>query len=166
LRSFPAEVAELSRAVERRHSLMVRRDAAYLDWRFVRNASGLHEAFGLYERGGRFAGYVVVQRPRPGSAVGYLVDVLAPEDEALSAAIEAGLARLDASGASVVHATAIDGTWWQRQLARAGFKPPRAENHLIVILYVHRPDHPLAAAARDIEGWYLTDGDRDDETMG
>jgi hypothetical protein len=35
-----------------------------------------------------------------------------------------------------------------------------------VILYVHEPGHPLVAAAREVRRWYLTDGDRDDETMG
>lgn len=165
LDAFPREVVELSRVVEERHSLMVRRDAAYLDWRFLRNVSGLHEAFGLFE-GERFAGYVVVQRPREESATGYLVDALAPDAAALDAAFEAGLERLAACGASVAQATAIDGTSWQRELARAGFRPPKRENHLIVILHVHRPEHPLVAAARDVRRWYLTDGDRDDETMG
>ena len=48
----------------------------------------------------------------------------------------------------------------------AGFLPPKPDNHLIVILHTHRPDHPLARAARNASAWYLTDGDRDDETMG
>jgi hypothetical protein len=65
-----------------------------------------------------------------------------------------------------VRATAIDGSWWSGQLVSAGFLPPRPENHLSVILHVHQPDHPLVSAARDIRGWYMTDGDRDDETMG
>lgn len=166
LAAFPAAVRELSRRVERRHSLMVRRDAAYLDWRFLRNTTRLHEALGLFDPAGAFAGYVVVQRPRPGSSTGYLVDLLAEGEAALAAALSAGLARLRQLGAEVVQATAVEGSWWERQLARAGFQPPRPENHLIVILCVHRPEHPLVAAARDLRRWYLTDGDRDDETMG
>ena len=66
----------------------------------------------------------------------------------------------------MVQATAIEGSWWEGVLARSGFRPPRAENHLLVIVRIHRPEHPVAAAARGVAGWYLTDGDRDDETMG
>ena len=61
---------------------------------------------------------------------------------------------------------ARDGSWWSERLQEAGFLPPRASNHFIVIAYVHQPEHPLAKAAQDAKGWYLTDGDRDDETMG
>ena len=41
-----------------------------------------------------------------------------------------------------------------------------AENHLIMIRYVHQPEHPLVTGAPEAASWYLTDGDRDDETMG
>ncbi|MCY2961865.1 MAG: GNAT family N-acetyltransferase [Planctomycetota bacterium] len=165
LSAFPPEVADLSRRVEPRFSLMVRRDADYLDWRFLRGSSGLHRAIGLYA-GERFAGYVVVQVPRPGESVGYLVDLLAEDDAGVAAALEAGLAELEGSGAAVVQATAIDGSWWNEVLAVAGFQPPKPDNHLTVIVHVHDAAHPLGAAARDPRRWYLTDGDRDDETMG
>ncbi|MDP6410613.1 MAG: GNAT family N-acetyltransferase [Planctomycetota bacterium] len=166
LERFPKEVADLSRVVERRHTLMVRRDAAYLDWRFLSNAAGLHRALGVRGIEGDLAGYAVVQMPREGSAVGYLVDLLAPSEGAAAAALEGGLSLLESAGASVVQATAVAGTSWERRLVDAGFRPPRAENHLIVIAMVHRPEHPLARAVRSPAGWYLTDGDRDDETMG
>lgn len=165
LASFPREVADLSRAVEPRFALMVRRDAEYLDWRFLRAPSGLHRALALRAEG-RLAGYVVVQLPRPGETGGYLVDVLAADDRAVAASVEAGLDRLAASGASTAQATAIDGSWWAGVLRRAGFQPPRPANHLTVIAHVNDARHPLAAAARNPRRWYLTDGDRDDETMG
>ena len=169
LERFPDEVVELSRAVERRFPFMVRRDADYLNWRFADAPSGLHGRVGLF-RDGELAGYAVVQRPRPGggpgSGLGFLVDVLAPRDDDVRACVAAGLQALDEAGASVVQATAIDGSWWRDVLAGSGFLPPREENHLIVILHVHDPAHPLAGAGRDASRWYLTDGDRDDETMG
>lgn len=165
LTSFPREVADLSRAVEPRFALMVRRDADYLDWRFLRAPSGLHRALALRERG-RLAGYVVVQLPRPGESRGYLVDVLAADERGVAAAVEAGLERLAQAGASTVQATAVDASWWSGVLRGAGFRPPRPANHLTVIVHVHDAAHPLAAAARDPRRWYLTDGDRDDETMG
>ena len=162
---FPPEVVELSRAVEPRFPLMVRRDADYLNWRFLDAPTGLHVCEGLY-RDGSLVGYVVVQRPLPGSGVGFLVDLLAPEERDVDACVAAGLAALEAADASVVQATAIDGSWWMAVLERAGFLRPREENHLIVILHTHDPAHPLAEAGRNASSWYLTDGDRDDETMG
>jgi GNAT superfamily N-acetyltransferase len=166
LEAFPAEVEALSRAVEPRFAFMVRRDAAYLEWRFLRSPSKLHRALGVHGPHNAFAGYAVVQLPRAGEPTGYLVDVLAEGEGAVAAAIEAGLARLQAAGASLVRATAIDGSWWSGVLQDAGFLPPRQGNQLSVILHVNAPDHPVARAARDARAWYLTDGDRDDETMG
>jgi hypothetical protein len=166
LERFPVAVEALSRAVEKRFAFMVRRDAAYLDWRFVCSPSRLHRAIGVYDASGDLAGYAVVQIPREGECVGYLVDVLARDDAALALAMGAGLDRLAASGAALVRATAIDGSWWSTRLAGAGFVPPKPENHLTVIVHAHDRDHPLAQAARDASTWYLTDGDRDDETMG
>jgi GNAT superfamily N-acetyltransferase len=165
LERFPAEVAALSRVVAARHAWMVRRDAEYLNWRFVDNHSRAHEVVGLFA-GERFVGYAVVQKPEPGRGIGYLVDVLGEERLVEIAAVEAGLASLQASGASVAQATAIDGSWWSERLRSSGFLPPRAGNHLIVIVNVLDSKHPVAQAAMDPTRWYLTDGDRDDETMG
>ena len=166
LERFPGDVLALSRGVESCFGVMVRRDAEYLDWRFLQNPSGLHRAVGLFRPGGDLAAYVVVQLPAEGGAVGYLVDVLAQDESALHAALAAGLDVLEEAGVSVVESWAMDGTWWSERLADNGFLAPRPENELMVILYVHDPDHPLVAAAREARRWYLTDGDRDDETMG
>ncbi len=163
---FPPQTEALSREVEAGFGLMVRRDADYLNWRFVRNTRGLHRCLGAFDSEGTFLGYVVVQVPRPGSRLGYLVDLLAAHDGVRAALLEAGIAQLLAAGAAAVQATAIDGSAWSDTLQATGFQTPREENHLIVILYTHDPEHPLAKAARDTTRWYLTDGDRDDETMG
>jgi GNAT superfamily N-acetyltransferase len=163
---FDDQVEQLSKAVEAGFDFMVRRDAAYLNWRFIDNTARLHTSLGIYRTDGELAAYVIVQSPREGEVVGYLVDVLAKDEAALAQALEAGLAHLEAAGAELVQSTAIDGSWWSAKLAGAGFQPPRKENHLIVILYTHDAYHPLARAARDASCWYLTDGDRDDETMG
>lgn len=163
---FDERVDALSRLVEPRFDLMVRRDHRYLNWRFIETTTGLHTPLGVYDAAGDLCAYAIVQRPREGEVVGYLVDVLARDEAALAQAIEAGLAQLEATGAELVQSTAIDGSWWQAELRRAGFEPPRKENHLIVIVHLHDPEHPLAEAALDASRWYLTDGDRDDETMG
>jgi GNAT superfamily N-acetyltransferase len=165
LTAFPPETLTLSREVERRFAFMVRRDPEYLTWRFLRNPSRLHEATALYA-GDDLAAVGVVQRPREPGGTGYLVDVLAPEPDALEAALFRAILRLDEFGAGVVQATALDGSWWRGTLLDAGFLAPKPENHLIVILHPNDETHPLVAAARDTAGWYFTDGDRDDATMG
>jgi hypothetical protein len=158
-------VLALARAVEPGFGVMVRRDADYLNWRFLDAPSGLHRAFGLFERGA-LAAYVIVQAPRPGAGGGYLVDLLGRDPQAVTAAVGAGLAELERLGASTAEATAMDGSWWAERLEEHGFVRPRAENHLFVILHPLEPAHPLVVAARDPRQWYFTDGDRDDETMG
>ena len=162
---FPSECADLFNEVAGRYALIVRRRPEDLDWRFIDNPSGLHRAFAV-RLAGALRGYVVVQVPRPGERKGFLVDLLAADDSAAAAGILAGLEALEAAGASVVQAHAVDRSPWQRELARAGFLPPKADNHLIVILYVHDPEHPVTRAARDASTWWVTDGDRDDETVG
>lgn len=166
LDEFPRDVETLARSVEARFDFMLRRSKSYLDWRFCRAPSRLHRAFALRSAAGELRGYVVVQLPRPGQPVGYLVDVLGADDVLAGAALEVGLAQLERAGASVVEATAIDGSWWRALLERAGFGPPRDDNHLIVIQQPLQPEHPLTRAAADAARWYFTDGDRDDETVG
>jgi GNAT superfamily N-acetyltransferase len=166
LASFPPETEALALRVAKRFAWMVRRDPAYLAWRFLEAPSGLHRCFGIHGRDGAFRGYVVVQPPRPGENVGYLVDLLADEEAAVAAGISGALTELEQLGARAVRATAIDGSWWRGRLDEAGFLPPKPENHFSVIVWVNDPAHPLAHAALDASRWYFADGDRDDETMG
>jgi GNAT superfamily N-acetyltransferase len=165
LARFPAEVEALSTRVESRYPFMVHRDAAYLDWRFLDSPAGLHRPFGLFSEKGLEA-YVVIQLPREPGGMGFLVDLLAGDPGSLAAALALGLGELRLAGAALAQATAVDGSDWSLQLAGAGFLPPHPRHALIVIFYPHDPSHPVARAAREASRWYLTDGDRDDETMG
>ncbi len=166
LQRFPDEVEALSRQVEADFDWMVRRDADYLNWRFIDTPTQAHRVQGIFDRQDRLAGYVVVQPPSEGSTVGHLVDVLAADPVARSLAVATGLVQLRERGASLAQSWAIDGSFWQEVLQTAGFLPPKPENHLIVIHYTQDPDHPVARAGADASRWYLTDGDRDDETVG
>jgi GNAT superfamily N-acetyltransferase len=165
LERFPREVEDLSRAVEPRFAFMLRRDADYLNWRFVQAPSKLHRALGVFD-GPALAGYAVVQLPRRGESTGYLVDVLGRDDTAIQACIGEALIELENERASLVQSTAIEGSWWSERLRAAGFLASRDDSALDVILHPLAPQHPLVAAARDASRWYFTDGDRDDETMG
>lgn len=162
---FDAEVDDIAKEVERRFAFMVRRDHDYLNWRFIDAPSGLFRAHGVYEPSGKLRGYAVIQLPRPGETVGYLVDLLAVDEEAFAAAMDAALGHLRKAGASVARAWAIEGSWWESRLVYSGFRPPKKEDFKIVIAYIHDREHPLGVAAKDPASWYFTDGDRDDETV-
>lgn len=163
---FPEDVEALCARVSAQHALLLSRDAAHMDWRFLRAPSGLHRAFVVRDEQGVLRGYAVVQVPRAAAAVGYLVDALGDDPTWLAAAIEEGLAELQRRRASIALATAIVGSAWEAILSRHGFVAPRRAPRMGVILHVHDPAHPLSAVAADPRGWYFTDGDRDDETMG
>lgn len=164
--NFPRLVGDISRSVERQFDWMVHRDAEYLDWRFAHNPSRLHRIL-IARRGTAVEGYAVLQRPltgRPDTA--FLVDMLAPDVAVRAALASAAMDEAQAAGAVAIEATAIDGSWWEKELTGFGFLPPKDENHLIVISYIHRDTEPVARAMLDARSWYLTDGDRDDATMG
>ena len=114
---------------------------------------------------GAMRGYCVVQLPRSGAAVGYVVDLVALDDVAFAAAMEAALGHLSKAGASVARAHAIEGSWWERRLREAGFRAGKRADHKSVIAYVHDAAHPLGAAALNPSSWFFTDGDRDDELV-
>lgn len=166
LTSFPDEVGEISKAVEKRFCFMARRDAPYLNWRFLNNPSKAHRSFGVFGEDGLLKGYVVIQPPKGDSPVGYVVDLLADEEWAVSAVLLAGLDELEKTGALVARATAVEDSWWEELLRESGFLSPKSENRHYVYVYIQDDFHPLAGYALDACKWYLTDGDRDDEMMG
>ncbi|MFT5284798.1 MAG: GNAT superfamily N-acetyltransferase [Planctomycetota bacterium] len=165
LSTFPSEVGELSKLVEPGFDLMVRRDAEFLNWRFIDAPSGRQKAFGIY-KDDALAGYVVIQPPVEPGGIGWIVDLLAPEEWAIAAALTTGLDQLEQAGALAARATAVDKSWWQRILNKAGFLAPKAANHLFVYTYPLLDSHPVLDAATDASRWYLCDGDRDDDPIG
>ena len=162
---FSIDATNLWRKVAGRWPWMVRRDADWLNWRFLDAPSGRFRAIGVHD-GGAFAGYAVVQVPEDGGRVGCLVDVLAAGDAALAGAVEGAMSYLEAQGISAVKSHAIEGSWWEGRLQAFGFQAPKAEDRKIVIAYVHDEDHPLGRTVLEPHTWYFTDGDRDDELVG
>lgn len=171
---FGDRIEQLSREVEQRFAFMLRREATWLDWRFVDTPTGAHRSFGLFDAGGELLGYFVLQVP-PGPAapglscakgVGYLVELLCPDEDLVRPLMAAALAELERAGASIAEAWSVDGSWWQQHLVAAGFLDAKPENHLYVYFYALVDGHGVVDAAADASTWYLTDGDRDDETMG
>src|SRR5436190_414692 len=91
LTRFPVEVDAIARDVAQGFALMVRRDAAYLNWRFADAPSRLFTILGVFDAREQLHGYCVVQRPRPGEPTGWLVDVLGRDDRAVATALHAGI---------------------------------------------------------------------------
>ncbi|MCP3920048.1 MAG: GNAT family N-acetyltransferase [bacterium] len=162
---FDQEVDGLALEVAKQYPFMVRRDHEYLNWRFIDAPSGRFKAHGVYEPSGALRGYCVVQLPATGEPVGFVADLLALDEVAFAAAMEAALGHLAKAGASVARAYAIEGSWWERQLQAAGFRAPKKDDAKIVIAYVHDASHPIGKAMLEPASWYFTDGDRDDELV-
>lgn len=162
---FKPEVDAVTEEAARSASWIVRRDHAYLNWRFCDAPSKRFKAHGVYEPSGRMRGYAVVQLPARGEPVGYVADIVALDRIAFAAAMEAALSHLRKAGASVARAYAIDGSRWQEDLVWSGFRPPKAEDSKPVIARVLDERHPLAAIARDASRWAFTDADRDAELI-
>lgn len=166
---FDDEVDAIWKAVAKDFDWMVRRDANYLNWRFMDAPSGRFRAHGVYDPEGTMRGYAVVQLPEgtgvDAAATGYVVDLVAVDEVAFAAAMDAALGHLRKAGASVARAWAIVGSWWEGALKGAGFRAPKAEDFKVVIAMVHDKKHPLGQAALSPHKWFFTDGDRDDEVV-
>jgi hypothetical protein len=159
---FPDEVGALCADVAPRFDWMVLRDKAYLDWRFIDAPSGLFRARTLHDASGVLVAYAVIQLPRADSAVGFIADLVGVDAGAEGAALEVALAALEAAGASVARAYAMQASAWERLLERGGFRRPRG--YKPVGAYALTSDDALSVATMHTSRWYFTDGDRDDET--
>lgn len=161
---FTSAVDDLLAQVAPKWAWLQERSAEFLNWRFIDAPSNRFRAHGVFAPNGDLVGYAVVQLPERGSPVGYVVDLLALDDVALAAAMEAALGHLHKMGASVARATAVEGSWWQKQLKFCGFRAPHTNDRKQIIVHLLDPSSPLAVVAQDPTSWYFTDADRDDET--
>lgn len=162
---FKPEVDAVTAAASAAAEWTVRRDHAYLNWRFTDAPSQRFKAHGVYAPSGEMRGYAVVQLPLRGEAVGYVADLVALDRVAFSAAMEAALSHLRKAGASVARAFAIDGSRWQADLRWSGFRAPKAEDSKPVIARILDESHPIAPLALDASRWSFTDADRDAELI-
>jgi hypothetical protein len=111
-------------------------------------------------------GWCVVQLPERGETAGYVVDLVATDEIAFAAALEAGLGHLRKAGASVARAHAVVGSDWERELRGAGFRAAKPDDVRPIILHVLDPSHSIVNTARDPKSWFWTDADRDAELVG
>jgi hypothetical protein len=166
LTRFDERVTSLTRECEGNGRVMVRRDAPYLNWRFIHNPRCRHVVFGAF-RGDRLAGYVVARlnlaRPNPhreGEIVDWLASDRRPDSQRiLSALMGSALQHLVDRGAALV-TCAAHGAGVHRAALTNGFVQRTAERvPFFVKAAVPDVHRRLAGGA----GWFLTRADLDVE---
>lgn len=162
---FGPWVEPLVRVVGERYAWMVRRDADWLNWRFFDSPNRRFDALRVLDESDATIAYAVLQKPEPGRALGFLVDLVGRDESASRMALGAALRRFEEWSVQAVRTHAIAGSAWESFLVGHAFQAPKPQDEKWVIAYVHQPDHPLAQAALDPTGWFFTDADRDDELV-
>jgi GNAT superfamily N-acetyltransferase len=153
---FGAEYDTLWETCRAGYAMCVRRDAAYLNWKYVAcptRAYSLHEA----RREERLAGFAVSRHEAFGGIrLGWVVDVFAePDDhETKDALLDAVLAGFRSSGVARVQAFSMNAAL-QADLRRRGFLPGRSPMQFCVRARV--PSDALASLGR----WHVVFGDSD-----
>jgi GNAT superfamily N-acetyltransferase len=161
LRRFDRDFTELWERLAPKFDLAVRRDASYLNWKYIEPPHVRYTVAAL-KREGRFDGYAVYRHARePRGRVTMVVDFLAdPADEpgfkTLLRWVEAA-ARAADSDKIRCHATHAG---FRRLMRRSGYFPMKSP--LALTLKIRALDLP-AEFYRDIAGWHITAGDSDQD---
>lgn len=143
--------------------VMIVRDRAYLDWRFLRRPDATYTIL-TATRGDDVLGYLVLRRVvRYGMPWGYLVDFLVERESPSiwSMLVREALARFREEGVALVGCLANRPSY-RRPLLRLGFLPWRWGPQGYFHARVDAPDERLHVA-RDTEQWLVTMGDGDVE---
>lgn len=154
--SFGPEFDALWERARGSYAMCVRRDAAYLAWKYERCP---HREYALHaaRREGRLAGYAVSrQEGYRGLRLGWIVDVFADESDhdAKDALLGAVLDSFRASGVARAQAFAMNGAL-QDDLRRRGFRQAESPMQFCVRTQVS------AAPLRDRGRWHVVFGDSD-----
>lgn len=154
-----AEVDDLAARSAGFARCILRRDAAYLRWRWLGQPGGRWIVLGAWDGAAQLRGWIVVGR-REGevreAGVGRVVDVLADGGAAARALLDAATRALRSAGCGVVLLHLNDPRRWSALAClRAGFVPRGRGPNL------HLWSRPGAEAAGEPGSWYLTLGDTD-----
>ena len=158
----PGDLDRLWSSLSGEYENIVRRDGAWVGWRFNRAAVYDYTVLLAY-RGDEPSGYIAYRLASTEQRTnGYIADIFLRQDDVAtaSALVKAALDDLSARGAAMVMSTAAPGSSLYALLRRLGFLPtPRhtAFNFEIVPL---QPSIELTALA-DPRTWHLTAGDFD-----
>jgi hypothetical protein len=153
---FGSDYDALWERVRGSYTMCVRRDAAYLSWKYARSPRPyvVREA----RRGGELAGFVVTREENyRGFPLGWIVDLFASAEDspARDALLSSVLAGMRASGVGRVQALALHGGV-ARDLRRYGFFEGKSSARLCV-----KSNVDPKGAFEDLAGWHVTFGDSD-----
>lgn len=148
---FPESISALTENALLRHSIFVKRDAKYLNWRFCQNPGHQYEVF-AYEKG-----YVVTLAESLGKRnIGYIVDIIARDDEAFFILTQKAIAELAKHGVDSIKCLMQPS---QYLLKKAGFTSfPKRKQTLIARVNSASFQHTYNVNERD---WFVTYGDCD-----
>jgi hypothetical protein len=162
---FDADVTALTHRVEQPGRIIVRRDADYLNWRFLENPRCAYRVYGAYANGALEAYLVArlnVARPNPRREA-EIVDWLAPgagsPASPLPALLSATVDDLVAAGAGLV-SCAAHGADIETAADASGFRFREGQR---IPFFVRAGSQPLHKRLASASGWFLTRGDLDVE---
>jgi GNAT superfamily N-acetyltransferase len=152
---FGTEADTLWQEIGLRYKMLIRRDACYLNWKFVNQPFADIRRF-LAVRSGRTVGYVIVRKSAPPEPnVGVILDLFAdPNDEPLLAGMTAFAIRfLRDAGVDVIQAAASTGPY-DRAYRAWGFRKYREVTPICYVNSTERawPSSPAEVAPADLQG--------------
>ena len=162
---FDQRIDEFWGEASRAHGIMVARDRAYLNWRYVENPTASYELF-IVEKGSSLAGYMVLKIEKMfGLQTGFIVDLLTiPDEPALaSGMIAEAVLHFRSEGMDIVSCLMLKHTPYTKALKSNGFLQA-PEKMLPQELYLgvrrHTSEHPETYLFNP-RNWFITWGDHD-----
>jgi predicted N-acetyltransferase YhbS len=148
---FPESINTLTENALLRYGIFVERNAKYLNWRFFQNPEQQYEVF-AYEKG-----YVVtLAESLDKRKVGYIVDIVAEDDEAFLALTQKAIAELAKHGVDSVKCLMQPSHYLLKRVGFTFF--PKRKQTLIARVNTPSFQHIYDANKRD---WFITYGDCD-----
>ena len=161
LRRFDSRFTEFWERVAPKFDLAVRRDAAYLNWKYIEPPHIRYSVVGL-KRNDRFEGYAVFRHMRePLGRITALVDFLVdPDDEeGLQTLLRWVDAEARAADSDKIRCYATH-AGFRRMMRRSGYFQVRSS--LMLTVKINAMDLP-PAFYKDTDGWHVTFGDSDQD---
>lgn len=150
-----AEFDALDARLARGRPVVGVRDAAYLNWRYLRNPLWKHEIL-CARADDRLAGYAVLRHTHSETVT--LVDLQGEDARVCTMLLSGLIQQAVACVAAALHVEVLEGSPTARMVATLGFIRRESEGRTMAFW---SPDCPLAGALADAQNWWLIGGDRD-----
>jgi hypothetical protein len=148
------EFSDLADKVGADYGICLRRGAAYVEWRYLRNPVRRHDIVTVHQDGRLASWAALAQDGRAGA----LVDVFGvPDTELIESAVEAAVATLARRGCATVSVSLLDSHPWVSLFRRLGFSLRESSPVILHPL----PASGLSATALAAAPAFLTQGDQD-----